>query len=122
MNSFWIAAYYNHSRILKLLSDNGCERLTKNENGSNALHIAVKRQNLESVQELIAMDFPLNIPKAIGVAPLGIAVSTGNTELIRMLIKGKADINFVSTKPNAGISALSLAFKFKNYEVADILL
>jgi ankyrin repeat protein len=60
VNSFWIAAYYNHFRILRILSDLGSDRLSKNEIGSNALHIAAKRNNIEILEELIALDFPLD--------------------------------------------------------------
>jgi hypothetical protein len=72
--AFWIAAYYNHARLLRNLSDLGIERQIVNEIGSNALHIAVKRGNIEVIHELIAMDFPLNLPKANGVTALGIAI------------------------------------------------
>jgi hypothetical protein len=34
----------------------------------------VKRGNIEVINELIAMDFPLNLPKANGVTALGIAI------------------------------------------------
>ncbi len=74
INAFWIAAYYNHARLLRNLSDLGIERQIVNEIGSNALHIAVKRGNIEVIHELIAMDFPLNLPKANGVTALGIAI------------------------------------------------
>ena len=74
INAFWIAAYYNHARLLRNLSDLGIERQIVNEIGSNALHIAVKRGNIEVIHELIAMDFPLNLPKANGVTALGITI------------------------------------------------
>ena len=74
INAFWIASYYNHARLLRNLSDLGIDRQVVNEIGSNALHIAVKRGNVEVINELIAMDFPLNLPKANGVTALGIAV------------------------------------------------
>ena len=46
INSFWIAAYYNHNEIMKRLSQFGIDILVKNDIGSNALHIAVKRGNI----------------------------------------------------------------------------
>ena len=60
INAFWIAAYYNHARLLRNLSDLGIDTQVINELGSNALHIAVKRGNIEAIHELIAMGFPLN--------------------------------------------------------------
>jgi hypothetical protein len=57
-----------------MLSEMGIERLVKNGIGSNALHVAVKRKNIEAVEELIAMSFPLDYPKENGVTALGIAI------------------------------------------------
>jgi ankyrin repeat protein len=74
INAFWIAAYYNHAVIMRKLSEFGIDRMVKNELGSNALHIAVKRGNIQCIQEMIEMDFPLDIPKANGVTALGIAI------------------------------------------------
>jgi ankyrin repeat protein len=105
-----------------MLSDLGSERLTKNEIGSNALHVAVKQGNIQTIKELIALEFPLDIPKANGVTALGLAAISGNIPILKMLILAKADVNYVSIKPNPGNSALSLAISGKNYEIADILL
>jgi ankyrin repeat protein len=63
---------------LRLLSDLGIERLSKNEIGSNALHIAVKKKNIEAVEELIAMDFPIDHARDDGLTALGIAVHNGD--------------------------------------------
>jgi len=114
VNSFWIAAYYNQFRVLRLLSELGCERLAKNEIGSNALHIAVKRKNREVVEELIAMDFPLDFQRDNGVTALGIAVHSGEMSMIKLLVQARADINYVSSAPNPGISPLYLAVKHRN--------
>jgi potassium channel len=114
INAFWIAAYYNHSRLLRMLSDLGIDRLVKNDIGSNALHIAVKRGNCEAIEEMIVMDFPLDIPKANGVTALGIAIHGGDLKIVEQLIKGGSDVNFISIKPNPGISSMSLALKHKN--------
>jgi ankyrin repeat protein len=86
VNSFWIAAYYNQFRILQILSELGCEKLAKNQVGSNALHIAVKRKNLEVIEELIAMEFPLDIPKDNGVTALGIAIHSKDMGMVKLLI------------------------------------
>jgi ankyrin repeat protein len=122
VNAFWIAAYYNQFRILRMLSELGCERMCKNEIGSNALHIAVKRKNLESIEELIAMDFPLDIPRDNGVTALGIAVHSGEMRMVKLLVLARADVNFVSVMPNPGMSAMYLAVKHRNDHAIDYLL
>jgi len=63
----------NHPEILKLLAQTSIDILCQNANGSNALHIAVKRQNIEVIKTLLELKFPLNIPKNNGIAALGIA-------------------------------------------------
>ena len=60
--------------------------MSKNEFGSNALHIAVKRKNVEVIEELIAMEFPLNYPRDNGVTALGIAIHSGDMRIIKLLI------------------------------------
>ena len=53
INSFWIAAYYNQAEIMKILFREGIFTGIKNEIGSNALHIAVKKCCKEAVKVLI---------------------------------------------------------------------
>ena len=47
--------------------------LCRNKNGSNALHIAVKKENLKVIQTLLKMNYPLNFTKSNGVTAAGIA-------------------------------------------------
>ena len=66
---------------MKILAMSSIDILATNENGSNALHIAVKRANIEAVMVLIEIKFPLNLAKKNGVAALGIAVHIGSIEI-----------------------------------------
>jgi ankyrin repeat protein len=60
--------------MMKLLYFSGIDVRVKNDIGSNALHIAVKKGNREAVKELIDMAFPVDYEKSNGVTALGIAV------------------------------------------------
>jgi ankyrin repeat protein len=60
INAFWIAAFYGHPEIMKLLMSKGADIFSRNHNGSNALHIAVKKNNFEIVKALINMNYPVN--------------------------------------------------------------
>lgn len=42
VNAFWIACWFGNVDIMRLLIANKCDPNVTNENGSNALHIAVK--------------------------------------------------------------------------------
>jgi len=58
INSFWIAAFYGHTEAMQLLIVKGADIFARNHNGSNALHIAVKKNNFSIVKALINMKFP----------------------------------------------------------------
>ena len=60
INAFWIAAFYGHPEIMRLLIARGADIFARNHNGSNALHIAVKKNNFQIVKALINLKFPLN--------------------------------------------------------------
>jgi len=56
----------------------GIDILSTNQNGSNALHIAVKKENIKVVQVLLDIKYPLNYTKNNGVTALGVAAYKGN--------------------------------------------
>jgi len=89
---------------------------------SNALHIAVERKYPQVVHQLITSGFPLNDVKTGGLTALHIACSETDkesTQIAKMLIRYRADINVVN---DDGISALSEAVLKKNHEVVEVLL
>jgi hypothetical protein len=45
---------------MNLLAKHNIELLCKNQNGSNALHIAVKKGDHKAVDALLALKFPLD--------------------------------------------------------------
>jgi len=49
INSFWIAAFYGNIEVMKKLVEWGVDVFARNHNGSNALHIAVKKNNFPIV-------------------------------------------------------------------------
>ena len=78
MNSFWVAAFYGHLEVMRFLMQKGIDILSTNQNGSNALHIAVKKENIKVVQVLLDIKYPLNYTKNNGVTALGVAAYKGN--------------------------------------------
>ena len=53
VNAFFMAAYHSNIAIMRRLMEKGIDLFKKNVNGSNVLHIAVKRANFDVVRELI---------------------------------------------------------------------
>ena len=60
INSFWISAFYGNIEVMKKLIEKSADIFARNQNGSNALHIAVKKNNFTIVQALIDIKYPLN--------------------------------------------------------------
>jgi len=63
---------------MKLLISKGIDLMCRNQNGSNALHIAVKNGNMQVIQSLIDMHYPLEYAKNNGVTAIGIAAFQGD--------------------------------------------
>ena len=49
VNAFWISAFYGYADIMKRLMEKGADIYARNHNGSNVLHISVKKNNLAIV-------------------------------------------------------------------------
>jgi ankyrin repeat protein len=118
VNSFFMAAYHGHIKVMRRLMEKGVAMFEKNANGSNVLHIAVKRGNMEVLKELIRIQYPLNEPKVNGITAVGIAAMKGTLEILQMLHENGADIN--QTSP-AGIGPLYLAIKAQQRECVRYL-
>lgn len=73
--------------------------------------MAVKRNQLDVIETLIEMEFPLEAPKHNGINALGIAAYKGNLPLLQGLHDYGLDINTVTKK---GITPLNLAIKSGN--------
>ena len=53
LNAFWLAAYSAQADVLRVLYSSKIDTLVTDKSGSNALHIAVKKGNLEVVKTLV---------------------------------------------------------------------
>ena len=79
-----------------------------NQNGSNALHIAVKLGHVEVVKEIIRLkNFPVDATKKNGVTAAGIAAFRGNIDMLHILSE-RVDLHYTN---NQGIGAMYLAVK-----------
>ena len=55
VNAFWIAAFYGQVSTMELLRRTDIDIYAKNQNGSNALHMAVKRDSNSVLRSLMEM-------------------------------------------------------------------
>ncbi|CDW88756.1 ankyrin repeat-containing protein [Stylonychia lemnae] len=95
-------------KVMRILISKGIDLMCKNQNGSNALHIAVKKENLLVIQTLIDIHYPLGYSKNNGVTALGIAAYKGNLQILDILYKAGTDVNQTNKQ---GVSPLYLAIK-----------
>ena len=77
------------------------------------MHVAVKRGNIEVINELVRIKYPLNEPKVNGITALGISAIHGKLQIMKKLVENGADVNLTSP---AGISPLYLAIKARNID------
>ena len=85
--------------------------MAQNQNGSNALHIAVKSNNLEIMETLVnSYNYNLDVQKHNGVTALGVAVHADNKQIVKFLLEAGADPNVAAEN---GATALFMAVKNK---------
>lgn len=79
MNAFWIAAWFGRVDTMRQLLSMRVDPFSTNQNGSNALHIAVKLGHIQVAREIIKLkNFPVDELKKNGVTPMGIASYRGH--------------------------------------------
>ena len=81
--------------------------------------MAVKKENMAVVSELLRLNFDTAIPKNNGVTVLGIAALSRNLDLFTLLVDAGADPHYTSKQ---GIGALYLAVKGKATSIIDYLI
>lgn len=93
--------------------------LAINQNGSNALHIAVKLGHFDAVRELIRLrNYPVDAMKKNGVTAMGIAAFRGNVQMMELLSE-RSNLLFVNSQ---GVGPLYLAVKANKTDSIRFLL
>lgn len=115
-----LAAFFNHTKIAKLLLENGADPNLHATNPSkvNALHAAVAKENYELCKFLIEYGVNVNAPQTKSVTALHSAAHRGNFKLVKLLVENGADIN---VKMDNGDTAISIADKDGHKDVKGYL-
>jgi ankyrin repeat protein len=87
--------------------------------GTTALHWAVYRDDLESVELLIGAGANVKAANRYGVTPLTLACTNGNGAIVKLLLKAGADPNTVTA---GGETALMTAARTGNLDTVNALL
>ncbi|ESO10535.1 hypothetical protein HELRODRAFT_167034 [Helobdella robusta] len=120
------AAAFNSSEVIDLfLDENDDIKDLQNKNYETALHVAVRRNHVESVRSLLNKRVRVDILDSEGQNALHAAVTTRATgiEIVEMLIEAfeKVDPMLVNEQESNGNTALHLAAMFNKPEVIRIL-
>jgi len=88
-----------------------------NSDGENALHVAVRWQDIEAVKLLLAAGININQHGDLGHTPLHEASMCGSLEIVRLLVEHGADL-FALTEGHPPFSTARLA---NNDHICDFL-
>src|SRR5579863_7228997 len=90
---------------------------TAEADGTTALHYAVRNDNLDIADLLIANGAPVNAATRYNITPLSLACDHGNAAMIERLLKAGADPDGTSEEGQAALMSASLAGKVNAIKV-----
>jgi len=84
-----------------------------------SLHEACKFGNMKAVQEFLGKDVPVDIKDGKGISPIAYAIGSSHLEIVKILMKSKADPHNVDAGGNSG---LHYAAGYGRKELVEFLL
>jgi ankyrin repeat protein len=110
----------NETVPLNLLPNGSKVDLPRNsdEYGATALFNAILKSRTHMVESLFKHGVDVNVQNSDGMSPLMAAASTGNVEIVRMLVARGADLQAVNV---LGETAKDIAVRFCRAEAAGFL-
>jgi len=113
------AAFFGHYTLVRLLLEAGYSVEKRTKDGQTPLHVAARAKSVQVVSMLLAHGCDTETKTNDGLTSLHVAVYFGcDSNVVRTLIKGKADVNAKDTR---GCTALSWA-AFGGFDIALSLL
>lgn len=102
-----------------LPSEAAAQSDTRLADGTPALHWAVRAEDLETAQRLLAAGADATMANRLGVTPLALAADTGNTAMMRLLLDAGANPN---SADQAGETMLMIASRVGVLDAVRLLL
>jgi len=114
-------------QIVELLLDRGADTRAQTNDGSNALMLAVEKNNLDVVRLLISKRVDVNAGDSNDVTPLMNASGRGRVKMVQLLVEAGADVNEHSKRGYTALmraardgDAESLRYLVEHNSVVDV--
>lgn len=117
----FIAAKNNHLNKLKYFSEIGANLEAQSNMGIRPIHAAALLGHERIVEFLISKGVDINVERA-DCTPLMLAASGNHVDVMKLLIKHGANINYVAKKSGYAATALDIAMLEGKVEAADYLI
>ncbi|XP_062523915.1 ankyrin repeat domain-containing protein 6-like isoform X2 [Corticium candelabrum] len=112
------AASCNHSKVVRILLENGCDSNIRSQCGLTPLHCATLENHCEVVRILLENGCNVNIPNNGGETALHCAAYDNQSKVVCILLENGCDANI---KNNDGETALEIAEKENKNDAADAM-
>lgn len=124
--SLHVAVKKNHTKLVKLMLENGAIPDTRSDNGGeSALHFAIRNNSSEIIDILASQNIisaetvDFNLETSAGDSPLSLALTLKRNELVPQLIRGGSNVN---ARNKDGLSLLHQAILNRSSETAVFLI
>ncbi|KAI1105290.1 ankyrin repeat-containing domain protein, partial [Jackrogersella minutella] len=84
---------YNPDELFEFLNEEDIRTRSQSNWGKTPLHIAIGQNLTTAVEQLLESGAPVSAPKDNGAHPLHSACSTGNLEIVKLLLGRNPEIN-----------------------------
>lgn len=116
-NAFWYAALYGRIQTMKLLAERGVDIYKSTVSGTNALHVAAKKDHHLVLKTLLKeLEYKPDSRTKKGFTALHLAAAEGNVNSVTHLLDFGADVKILTQQ---GYSALYLALYNKYFYEPD---
>ncbi|XP_067654042.1 putative ankyrin repeat protein RF_0381 isoform X2 [Haliotis asinina] len=114
------AAVNGHRDVVELLVGRGADVTLVTDSGNNALHLACRNGNLETVKLILSLNVvDINSRGQHSRTPVMEAAVNGHVDVVELLVGRGADVSLVT---NSGNNALHLACRNGNLETVKLIL
>ncbi|CAF0763436.1 unnamed protein product [Didymodactylos carnosus] len=119
-NALHYAVETNRTDLVELFRrQEGCDINFQDRNSQTPLHLAIRNQNLQIIDQLLEADANPDIQDQNGQTPLMFATSLNNIEIVKKLLNAEANTQLLD---NQQMSAMDIAKKHRDDNCAQLII